>query len=53
MSTLYILADIAVLVIGIMLVAQHYKEGWTRPMTLIGIALILLVLPSLLFSSSF
>lgn len=48
MFTVYLLLQLAVLAIGIFMVAKHHKNGWATPPVLSGIAFILISLPSLL-----
>jgi len=48
MNAIYSIAPIIVFVIGIMMVAKHYKKGWSQSETLSGLAFILISLPSVL-----
>jgi hypothetical protein len=48
MTALFTIAPIIVLVIGVMMVAKHYKKGWGQSETLSGLAFILISLPSVL-----
>jgi len=48
MNALYTIAPAIVFVIGVMLIAKHYKKGWGQSETLTGLAFILMSLPSVL-----
>lgn len=48
MSTLFMLFDVLVLVIGLMMIVKHCGHGWMTPPVLSGVAFVLIALPSVM-----
>jgi len=48
MTTLYILFNGAVFVIGLIMIQKNYSNGWMTPPVLSGIAFVLISLPSII-----
>ncbi|MFT5849624.1 MAG: hypothetical protein ACI9H6_000437 [Patiriisocius sp.] len=48
MSTLFMLFNVVVLLIGLMLTIKHMGKGWMSPPVLCGIAFVLIALPSVM-----